>query len=98
MDSDADIQKSDIVMSTAGRDQGEWFYVIDADRCLPAAGQRQRPQHRETRSGKSESICKKSYRSETRVAGKMPFAATKCSTANYEGTWPFLASSSCSAE
>ena len=32
MDSDLpDIQISDVVMSTAGRDQGEWFYVIDAD-------------------------------------------------------------------
>ena len=50
MDSDLpDIQISDVVMSTAGRDQGEWFYVIDAD-----PGQRERPHHRETQTKKTE--------------------------------------------
>ena len=27
----SDITVSDVVVSRAGRDQGEWFYVIDAD-------------------------------------------------------------------
>ena len=31
MDPAPDINISDVVVSTAGRDQGDWFYVIDAD-------------------------------------------------------------------
>jgi len=50
MDSDLpDIQISDVVMSTAGRDQGEWFYVIDADPVYL-----ERPHHRETQAEKTE--------------------------------------------
>ena len=71
MDSDLpDIQISDVVMSTAGRDQGEWFYVIDADRVyLFLANGKVRTI--EKPKGKKRKHTKKVLRSETRVAGKI---------------------------
>ena len=71
MDSDSpDIQISDVVVSTAGRDRGEWFYVIDKD-----------PSYLFLVNGKDRTIEKpkrkkrkhvqKVLRSETRVAGKI---------------------------
>ena len=71
MDSDLpDIQISDVVMSTAGRDQGEWFYVIDADPVyLFLANGKDRTIERPKR--KKRKHTKKVLRSETRVAGKI---------------------------
>ena len=71
MDSDLpDIQISDVVMSTAGRDQGEWFYVIDADSVyLFLANGKDRTIERPKR--KKRKHTKKVLRSETRVAGKI---------------------------
>ena len=86
MDSDLpDIQISDVVMSTAGRDQGEWFYVIDADPVyLFLANGKDRTIEKPKR--KKRKHTKKVLRSETRVAGKI-LSGDKCSTANYEETW-----------
>lgn len=71
MDSDLpDIQISDVVMSTAGRDRGEWFYVIDADPVyLFLANGKDRTIERPKR--KKRKHTKKVLRSETRVAGKI---------------------------
>lgn len=71
MDSDLpDIQISDVVMSTAGRDQGEWFYVVDADPVyLFLANGKDRTIERPKR--KKRKHTKKVLRSETRVAGKI---------------------------
>ena len=65
-----DIQISDVVVSTAGRDAGEWFYVIAED-----------PQFLYLANGKDRSLDKpkrkkrkhvqKVLRSETRVADKL---------------------------
>ena len=71
MDSDLpDIQISDVVMSTARRDQGEWFYVIDADPVyLFLANGKDRTIEKPKR--KKRKHTKKVLRSETRVAGKI---------------------------
>ena len=71
MDSDLpDIQISDVVMSTAGRDQGEWFYVIDAHPVyLFLANGKDRTIEKPKR--KKRKHTKKVLRSETRVAGKI---------------------------
>ena len=71
MDSDLpDIQISDVVMSTAGRDQGEWFYVIDADPVyLFLANGKDRTIEKPKR--KKRKHTKKVLRSETRVAAKI---------------------------
>ena len=71
MDSDLpDIQISDVVMSTDGRDQGEWFYVIDADPVyLFLANGKDRTIEKPKR--KKRKHTKKVLRSETRVAGKI---------------------------
>ena len=71
MDSDLpDIQISDVVMSTAGRDQGELFYEIDADPVyLFLANGKDRTIEKPKR--KKRKHTKKVLRSETRVAGKI---------------------------
>ena len=71
MDSDLpDIQISDVVMSTAGRDQGKCFYVIDADPVyLFLANGKDRTIEKPKR--KKRKHTKKVLRSETRVAGKI---------------------------
>ena len=71
MDSDLpDIQISDVVMSTAGRDQGEWFCVIDADPVyLFLANGKDRTIEKPKR--KKRKHTKKVLRYETRVAGKI---------------------------
>lgn len=70
MDSDLpDIQISDVVMSTAGRDQGEWFYVIDADPVylFLANGKDRTIEKPKRKNGSTQKV----LRSETRVAGKI---------------------------
>ena len=71
MDSDLpDIQISDVVISTAGRDQGEWFYVIKTDPVyLFLANGKDRTIEKPKR--KKRKHVKKVLRSETRVAGKI---------------------------
>ena len=71
MDSDLpDIQISDVVISTAGRDQGEWFYVIQTDPVyLFLANGKDRTIEKPKR--KKRKHVKKVLRSETRVAGKI---------------------------
>ena len=65
-----DIIISDVVMSTAGRDQGEWFYVIDEDPIfLNLANGKDRPLDRPKR--KKRKHVQKVLRSETRVAEKL---------------------------
>ena len=82
-----DITISDVVESTAGRDHGEWFYVVHEDPIyLFLANGKDRTLDKPKR--KKRKHVQKVLRSETRVAEeKVP--ATKCSTANYEEFWRF---------
>ena len=61
---------SDVVKSTAGRDQNELFYVIDADELyVTLANGKDRPLDRPKR--KKRKHVQKVLRSETRVAAKL---------------------------
>ena len=61
---------SDVVVSIAGRDQGEWFYVIDADPVyLFLANGKDRTMEKPKR--KKRKHVEKVLRSETRVAAKL---------------------------
>ena len=65
-----DIHISDVVVSTAGRDQGAWFYVIDEDPVyLMLANGKDRPLDKPKR--KKRKHVQKGLRSETRVADKL---------------------------
>ena len=65
-----DIHISDVVVSTAGRDQGEWFYVIAEDQTyLFLANGKDRPLDKPKR--KKRKHVEKVLRSETRVAEKL---------------------------
>ena len=65
-----DINISDVVVSTAGRDQGDWFYVIDADPIyLLLANGKDRTLDKPKR--KKRKHVQKVLRSETRVAAKI---------------------------
>ena len=65
-----DITISDVVVSTAGRDQGEWFYVIAEDQTyLFLANGKDRPLDKPKR--KKRKHVQKVLRSETRVAEKL---------------------------
>ena len=65
-----DIKISDVVVSTAGRDEGEWFYVIGEDHeCLMLANGKDRPLDKPKR--KKRKHVEKVLRSETRVADKL---------------------------
>ena len=65
-----DIIISDVVVSTAGRDQGEWFYVIDEDPIyLMLANGKDRTLDKPKR--KKRKHVQKVLRSETRVAAKI---------------------------
>ena len=64
-----DIIISDVVVSTAGRDTGEWFYVIGEDQThLLLANGKDRPLDKPKR--KKRKHVQKVLRSETRVAAK----------------------------
>ena len=65
-----DINISDVVVSTAGRDQGEWFYVIAEDQTyLFLANGKDRTLDKPKR--KKRKHVQKVLRSETRVAEKL---------------------------
>ena len=65
-----DIVISDVVVSTAGRDQGDWFYVIDEDQTfLFLANGKDRTLDKPKR--KKRKHVQKVLRSETRVAEKI---------------------------
>ena len=65
-----DITISDVVVSTAGRDQGDWFYVIAEDPIyLYLANGKDRPLDKPKR--KKRKHVQKVLRSETRVAEKL---------------------------
>ena len=65
-----DISISDVVVSTAGRDSGEWFYVIAEDPIyLYLANGKDRPLDKPKR--KKRKHVQKVLRSETRVAAKI---------------------------
>ena len=65
-----DINISDVVMTTAGRDAGQWFYVIDADPVfLLLANGKDRTLEKPKR--KKRKHVHKVLRSETRVAEKI---------------------------
>ena len=65
-----DINISDVVVSTAGRDAGEWFYVISEDPIyLYLANGKDRPLDKPKR--KKRKHVQKVLRSETRVAEKI---------------------------
>ena len=64
------ISVSDVVVSTAGRDRGEWFYVIDVeDSYVLLANGKNRTLEQPKR--KKIKHIEKVLRSETRVAGKL---------------------------
>ena len=66
----SDITVSDVVVSTAGRDQGDWFYVIAEDPIyLLLANGKDRPLDKPKR--KKRKHVQKVLRSETRVAEKL---------------------------
>ena len=66
----SDIHISDVVVSTAGRDTGEWFYVIGREECfLLLANGRNRTLEKPKR--KRLRHVQKVLRSETRVAEKI---------------------------
>lgn len=66
----SDIIISDVVVSTAGRDTGDWFYVIDADETyVLLADGKGRTLDRPKR--KKRKHVQKVLRSETRVAQKL---------------------------
>ena len=70
MDPEPDIIISDVVVSTAGRDAGEWFYVIAQDPTyLYLANGKDRPLDKPKR--KKRRHIQKVLRSETRVAEKL---------------------------
>ena len=65
-----DITISDVVVSTAGRDAGQWFYVISEDPVfLRLANGKDRTLEKPKR--KKRKHVQKVLRSETRVAGKL---------------------------
>ena len=65
-----DINISDVVVSTAGRDAGKWFYVIAEDPCyLYLANGKDRSLDKPKR--KKRKHVQKVLRSETRVAEKL---------------------------
>ena len=65
-----DINISDVVVSTAGRDQGDWFYVIAQDQTyLFLANGKDRTLEKPKR--KKRKHVQKVLRSETRVAEKI---------------------------
>ena len=65
-----DINISDVVLATAGRDAGQWFYVIDADPVfLLLANGKDRTLEKPKR--KKRKHVNKVLRSETRVAQKL---------------------------
>ena len=65
-----DITISDVVVSTAGRDTGKWFYVIDEDQTYVfLANGKDRPLDKPKR--KKRKHVQKVLRSETRVAEKL---------------------------
>ena len=65
-----DINISDVVVSTAGRDQGDWFYVIETDPIyLFLANGKDRTLDKPKR--KKRKHVQKVLRSETRVAEKI---------------------------
>ena len=66
----SEINISDVVQSTAGRDQGQWFYVIEADPVyLMLANGKDRTLEKPKR--KKRKHVTKVLRSETRVAEKI---------------------------
>ncbi len=66
----AEIAVSDVVVSAAGRDRGQWFYVIAQDQTyLYLANGKERSMDRPKR--KKRRHVQKVLRSETRVAGKI---------------------------
>ena len=66
----SDSHISDVVASTAGRDQGKWFYVIDEDPIyLTLANGKDRTLEKPKR--KKRKHTRKVLRSETRVADKI---------------------------
>ena len=81
----SDIHISDVVLSTAGRDKNELFYVIGEDPLyLTLANGKDRPLDRPKL--KSASTYKRSFA----LRPESPTSydpATKCSTANYEEIW-----------
>ena len=65
-----DIGISDVVVSKAGRDQGQWFYVVDMDQSLLfLANGKDRTVDKPKR--KKRKHVEKVLRSETRVAAKI---------------------------
>ena len=80
-----DLQIADVVASTAGRDMGKWFYVVNLDDTylFLANGKDRRIENPKRKKRKtlqrSFALRPESPRNSSPV--------TKCSTANYEEIW-----------
>lgn len=81
-----EIDKSSLVVSKAGRDQGQLFYVIDADEqyVYLADGKSRRL---EKPKRKKRKHIEQIPRTESRIAEKFA-TARRYSIANYEKNWP----------
>ncbi len=66
-----EIDKSSLVVSKAGRDQGQLFYVIDADEQYVYLARRQEPASWRSQSAKSASMLTQLPRTESRIAEKI---------------------------
>lgn len=87
-----DISKADIVASKAGRDQGQFFFVLDTDGeyVYIADGKGRRV---EQPKRKNASMSRRSLR-QTHESPRRFATATRYSTANYEGNWPHMVKNS----
>ena len=84
-----DVARSDVVRSCAGRDSGQLFFVVELDESYVylADGKGRRVEKPKRKKRKHvELLPRRDSVSLTRFA-----AATRYSTANYEGNWPFMA-------
>ena len=79
-----EVSKADMIVSLAGRDKGQLFFVIDTDDQFVylADGKGRRLQ-----SAKSASILNR-YLGRSHESPRKFATATRYSTANYEGNWP----------
>lgn len=81
-----EVSKADMIVSLAGRDKGQLFFVIDTDDqfvyLADGKGRRLESPKRKSAGTSGSSLC-------MHPASPRKFAtATRYSTANYEGNWP----------
>ena len=84
-----EIDRSSLIVSKAGRDKGQLFFVIDADeQYVYLADGKSRKLEKPKR--KKRRHVQAAFQTESRIAEKFA-TARKYSIANYEKNWPVLA-------